>query len=271
MTDTKQIEQDDIDNKCPTDYEDFEDCEKSADNSDNSANDTNDTKNTIYIEKEGKKLVHNYVNKENWDGHFCPDFCSGCGCCSCRFPGHEPTKYAIPGYNVHIRYVDYYCKSCFEKNKTSDQTLSDFFANKKEHDATIKYDITLYRDYYDGNKYKYKYTDALVDIRTKCSECLFELEPDKNDDDFMIEYEYGEQIFCDQCVVARNLDKPDKLIHERTGSKFICICCDRNFKIVPGEQFIKCDDISKIDVFQQKQLFIDLNGNATTKEFVQKV
>ena len=193
---------------------------------------------------QGYYVVHNYKIKDNWDGHFCPDYCVGCGSCSCRVC--SDTVFAATFYERPVKIVTYYCKDCkdqTEENKT--KSITDKIFDDEEDEK-----IALFKDEFQ--------TSPLI-ICTACKK-----EVDKLDAFSFLQTTYDQ--ICLNCVTA---DEANKIkLHRLRRSTFTCDQCNATYQIIVNGH-IRCDLISKFGVYISKQTHIDLKtGEVTHKQVI---
>jgi hypothetical protein len=191
------------------------------------------------LELNCKLLEHNYKYKDNWDGSFCPDYCIGCGDCD-----HFPTKYAVQGYIQTVKNIHYYCEKCY--NAPTNTAVAKFFAINKCMDDELT-DITI---------------DCKELVCKKCKNTI-------SNDDKIINYEYTTRIICCDCGEKNKLDT---ITWSREKKYFYCESCETKYKLnLNDKNIIKCEEISKLDEYKSKQLFVSVDGTSSYREIIEIV
>jgi hypothetical protein len=191
--------------------------------------------------KIGKELIHTYQSKDNWDGSFCSDFCIGCGDCD-----HFPIRYATRTYNIKAMQLAYYCNECSVTNEVK------LDVPKEDYDIVVYY-----------NSQKDCYEKTLENIH--CADCKKMLGESP-----IISVSYSSDSVCNKCAKKYTSEEKSFPINYERVDEFFCYLCKKEFRIIAkGKK--KCENISKLNKFEQYQIFFDVDGKITEKIISQNI
>jgi hypothetical protein len=169
----------------------------------------------------GAYFQHTFKFYDNWDGTFCPDYCIGCGNCSCFCRG---IAYIIFGYKQHVRITNYYCNLCCSKDNANINTLS-------RNEVSKHVDIEIKNGYI---------VDAQKNIHIICKQC------NKKTNDYTIRHIYQTRIACPYC--GNNNRLRDLSYEVCFSKKYDCHNCHTSYNImVNNNEMIKCEELTKIE------------------------
>ena len=145
-----------------------------------------------------------------------------------------------------MKTIHYYCSKCFEKK----ESFNNFFG-LPVNEKNDKYDIVEERNKFDA------------DLQTNCHDC----EKIIIHDDAKASNYYHDIYVCNNC-------EPDENIQEyvRIDELFHCYICKKDYEIDANENdTMKCEEISKLDKFEQKQTFFGVDDTITQKIVKEKL
>lgn len=175
------------------------------------------------LNMEMKKISHTFKQKDNWDGSACGDYCIGCGSCD-----HFPLRYAVKGFETKIKFIEFYCYTCYDFLK----------ASQEENDK------------------KYDFVVAKQNICCGCDATNIELE-------LKSVSHVEDKIICLSCANKNPILHLSNTFMRCRNPDFKCPLCDISYSPkING--MIKCEEISKIDEYVEYQTKYNAHDGTVT-------